>query len=170
LTPGWIGAASCKWLTEIKVLDREFEGNFMSPGYRMPNQLVKPGEAVKPEDTHPVTALNVKSAISSPLDGSNVRSHLQIQGVAWAGEADVTRVEISTDGGNSWMPAGLGKDQAHYAWRMFSLQWKASKPGEYVIMSRATDSLGRTQPALPIWNPSGYLSNAVDQVRIHVQA
>ena len=38
LVPGWVGAASCKWLTEIRVLDRPFEGNFMSPGYRMPNR------------------------------------------------------------------------------------------------------------------------------------
>ena len=170
LTPGWIGAASCKWLTEIKVLDKEFEGNFMSPGYRMPNQPVKPGEAVKLEDTHPATALNVKSAISNPADGSSVHSHVQIQGVAWAGEADVTKVEISVDGGSSWLPAQLGKDKARFAWRMFSLQWKAPNPGDYVIMSRATDSQGRTQPTAPVWNPSGYLNNAIDQVRIHVQA
>jgi DMSO/TMAO reductase YedYZ molybdopterin-dependent catalytic subunit len=170
LTPGWIGAASCKWLTEIKVLDKEFEGNFMSPAYRMPNQPVKPGEAAKPEDTHPATALNVKSAISNPADGSSVHSHVQIQGVAWAGEADVTKVEISVDGGSSWLPAQLGKDKARFAWRMFSLQWKAPNPGDYVIMSRATDSQGRTQPAAPVWNPSGYLNNAIDQVKIHVQA
>ena len=67
MVPGWIGAASCKWLTEIKVLDKEFIGNFMSPGYRVPNQPVKPGDAVKPEDTHPVTSLNVKSLIAAPL-------------------------------------------------------------------------------------------------------
>src|SRR6267378_2113240 len=100
LVPGWIGAASCKWLTEIKVLDKEFEGNFMSPGYRMPNQSIKPGEAVRPEDTHPATALPVKSLISSPGDGAILMSRaLNIQGVAWAGEADVVRVEVSTDGG-----------------------------------------------------------------------
>src|ERR1700724_1733443 len=68
LVPGWIGAASCKWLTEIKVLDAEFVGNFMSPAYRFPNQPVNPGDAVKPEDTHPLTALTVKSVISSPAD------------------------------------------------------------------------------------------------------
>ncbi len=34
LVPGWIGAASCKWLTEIRVLEAELEGNFMNPGYR----------------------------------------------------------------------------------------------------------------------------------------
>ena len=44
LVPGWIGSASCKWLTEIKVLEAEFVGNFMNPGYRLPNQPVKPGE------------------------------------------------------------------------------------------------------------------------------
>src|SRR6266705_5198470 len=57
LVPGWIGAASCKWLTEIKVLESEFVGNFMKPGYRFPNQEVKPGDSVKPEDTHAITGL-----------------------------------------------------------------------------------------------------------------
>jgi DMSO/TMAO reductase YedYZ molybdopterin-dependent catalytic subunit len=171
LTPGWIGAASCKWLTEIKVLDKEFDGNFMSPGYRMPNQPVKPGEAVKPEDTHPVTALNVKSLISSPQDGATVRSRtLPVQGVAWAGEADVVKVEISSDGGTTWAPAELGKDRARYAWRLFHHQVKFPGSGDFVLMSRATDSQGRVQPATPVWNPSGYLNNAIDQVKIHVEA
>src|SRR5713226_9022379 len=69
LVPGWIGAASCKWLTEIKVLDKEFEGNFMKPGYRMPNQPVAPGMDVNPNDTHPITSLGVKSVIVSPSEG-----------------------------------------------------------------------------------------------------
>jgi hypothetical protein len=118
-----------------------------------------------------VTALNVKSVISSPLEGSTTRSRIVgIQGFAWAGEADVVRVEVSTDAGNSWQTAQLGKDNSHYAWRLFSYQWKAPKSGEYVIMSRATDSQGRTQPPAPVWNPAGYLNNAIDQVKIHVQA
>src|SRR6202012_5925944 len=95
LVPGWIGAASCKWLTEIKVLESEFVGNFMSPGYRLPNQPVKPGEAVKPEDTHVVTALTVKSLIASPTDGGTVKSRsVHVQGVAWAGEADIAQIEL----------------------------------------------------------------------------
>ena len=171
MVPGWIGAASCKWLAEIKVLDKEFEGNFMSPGYRMPNLQVKPGEAVKPEDTHPVTALNVKSLISSPSDGLTLRSRaVIIQGVAWAGEADIERVDVSADGGDTWQAAELGKDKAPYAWRLFSFKWKAAKLGDYTILSRATDSQGRVQPTAPVWNPSGYLNNAIDQVKVHVQA
>jgi sulfite oxidase len=168
LVPGWIGAASCKWLTEIKVLDSEFVGNFMSPGYRFPNQPVKPGDAVKPEDTHPVTGLNVKSVISGPLDGGTVNAgRIMVHGAAWAGEADIVKVEISTDGGANWNPTILGHDQARYAWRMWRYDWKA-KSGDYTILSRATDSQGRTQPEVAAWNPSGYLYNAVDQVKIHV--
>jgi len=169
LVPGWIGAASCKWLTEIKVLEKEFEGNFMSPAYRFPNQPVNPGDAVKPEDTHPLTALTVKSVISGPTDGSSLKSrNVAVHGAAWAGEADIARVEISTDSGVTWNPAQLGKDQAHYAWRLWSYDWKPGKAGDYTIQSRATDSQGRTQPATPVWNPSGYLYNAIDQVKIHV--
>jgi DMSO/TMAO reductase YedYZ molybdopterin-dependent catalytic subunit len=171
LVPGWVGAASCKWLSEIKVLDKEFDGNFMNPGYRMPNQPIRPGEAVKPEDTHPVTALGVKSIIASPTDGASLKSRsIHIQGAAWAGKADIAGVEISTDDGATWQAAQLGKDQAHYAWRLWSHAWKAPKSGDYTIRSRATDSQGRTQPETAVWNPSGYLYNAIDQVKIHVAA
>jgi sulfite oxidase len=169
LVPGWIGAASCKWVAEIKVLDAEFVGNFMSPGYRLPNQPVKPGEAVKPEDTHPVTSLNVKSVISGPSNGSTVKSgSVTVHGAAWAGEAQIVKVEVSTDGGASWNSAKLGRDQSRYAWRLWSYDWKPGKPGDCTIQSRATDSQGRTQPATAVWNPSGYLYNAIDEVKIHV--
>jgi sulfite oxidase len=169
LVPGWIGAASCKWLTEIKVLDAEFVGNFMSPGYRLPNQPVKPGEAVKPEDTHPVTALTVKSVIVGPSDGAALKpGKIVVHGAAWAGEAEVVKVEISADGGATWSPARLGHEQSHYAWRLWSYEWKPGKDGDYTIQSRATDSQGRTQPEAAVWNPSGYLYNAADRVNIHV--
>lgn len=171
MVPGWVGAASCKWLAEVKVLDKEFEGNFMIPGYRLPNHPLQPGEAVKPEDTHPVTALTVKSLIAAPSDNATIKTRaLIIQGAAWAGEADIVKVEISTDAGTTWKAAELGREQARYTWRLWSYRWKAPKAGDYVIMSRATDSQGRTQPARAPWNPSGYLNNSIDEVKIRVEA
>src|SRR5579883_2703840 len=170
LTPGWVGSASCKWLTDIKVLDKEFEGNFMKPGYRFPNHPGKPGEAINPYDTYPLTALTVKSLIALPAESQSNNRTIHLQGTAWAGEADITRVELSTDGGSTWKPAKLGHDHAKYAWRLWSYKWKAPRSGDYTILSRATDSQGRTQPATPVWNPSGYLYNTYDQVKIHVQA
>lgn len=171
ISPGWVGAAHCKWLTEITVLAKPAEGNFMNPGYRFPNTPGKPGEPIKPEDTHPLTALTVKSAIAAPSEGAKLRrGALAIKGAAWAGEADITQVEISTDGGASWNVAQLGKDQAKYAWRLWSYNWKPARSGDYVILSRATDSQGRVQPDAAVWNPSGYLYNVCDQVKVYVQA
>lgn len=170
LVPGWIGAASCKWLTEIKVLDKEFDGNFMKPGYRMPNHPLKPGDPLNLDDSHVVTALNVKSIIANPVEDSTSRSRtIHIHGAAWAGEADIVKVEVSMDAGATWRAAELGRDRAKYAWRMWSHSWKAPQAGDYAILARATDSQGRTQPETAEWNPSGYLYNAYDQVKIHVQ-
>jgi DMSO/TMAO reductase YedYZ molybdopterin-dependent catalytic subunit len=171
LVPGWVGAASCKWLTEIKVLDKEFDGNFMKPGYRMPNHPVSPVGTVNPDDTHSVTALQVKSIIASPGDGVRVRKGpVQIHGAAWAGEADIRKVDVSTDSGVTWQPAVLGREQARYAWRLWSYSWNPARRGEYVILSRATDSEGRVQPETADWNPSGYLYNAIDRINVHVEA
>lgn len=171
LVPGWLGAASCKWLSNIEVIDKEFNGNFMKPGYRFPDHPVEPGGSISPDETHAITGLSVKSAIASPTDGATLhRGPIRIHGTAWAGEADIVKVEVSTDSGATWQPAQLGADHARYAWRLWSYAWKPPKPGDYVIMSRATDSQGRTQPATAAWNPSGYLYNVIDKVNVHVQA
>jgi len=53
---------------------------------------------------------------------------------------------------------------------LWNYSWRAPRSGEYTILSRAADSQGRTQPQTAAWNPSGYLYNVVDQVKIHVQA
>jgi DMSO/TMAO reductase YedYZ molybdopterin-dependent catalytic subunit len=171
LVPGWIGAASCKWLTEINILDKEFEGNFMKPGYRMPNQLISPGGEVNPDETHPITTLGVKSVIAQPVEGSFLKSRaLRIHGAAWAGEANVTRVDISIDSGRTWRPANLAAERARYCWRLWEYVWHAPGTGAYTIMSRATDDQGRIQPQTAAWNPSGYLYNAIDQVTINVHS
>lgn len=171
LTPGWVGAASCKWLTEITVLEKPSEHYFMSEDYRFPNRPGKPGDPIPLEDTQPLTELTVKSLIATPAEGATLPpgTHV-IRGFAWAGEADVTRVDISTDGGATWHAAQLGKDHARYAWRQWTCKWTPPRSGDYVILSRATDSKGRVQPDIPVWNPGGYLNNACDKVKVHVQA
>ncbi len=171
LVPGWLGAASVKWLAEVRVLDRPFEGPFMKPGYCLPKRPVSPEEDITPDEMAVITALPVKSIIAQPGDGARLKlGPIRIGGAAWAGEADIARVDISTDKGRTWGPARLGRNQAPYAWRLWEFRWHAQTSGAYVLMSRATDTRGRTQPAAPPWNPSGYLWNGFDRVEIHVDA
>ena len=46
----------------------------------------------------------------------------------------------------------------------------ATTPEARTILSRATDAKGQAQPVVPPWNPSGYLWNAPDTIRIEVKA
>ena len=170
IVPGWEGAYSIKWLTSLRLADRESDSFWVVTGYRYPTKRVAPGSTVDPKDMAPLTGLVVKSLITRPLDGAAVGpGKVDVAGFAWAGETDISRVDISTDHGASWQQARLVGEQAKYAWRRFEFTFEASRPESYLILSRATDSQGRAQPMAPPWNPSGYLWNAPDSVRIEVK-
>jgi sulfite oxidase len=168
---GWEGAYSVKWLTDIQLLEKEYDGFFVKTAYRFPNRPVAPGEAVAPQDMIPLTGLVVKSFINSPLEGATVApGKVRMSGFAWAGESNIAKVDVSMDNGSSWFPAKLGKERERYAWQSFEYEFEIARPGSYLLMSRATDDKGYVQPVAPWWNPSGYLWNVIDKVRINVKA
>jgi DMSO/TMAO reductase YedYZ molybdopterin-dependent catalytic subunit len=169
IIPGWEGAYSMKWLTRIQVADREHDGAFVQSGYRYPNRPVPPGTAVAPSNSTPLTGLVVKSLITSPETDASIQvGRVTIAGFAWAGEDEIKQVDVSTDHGRTWKTARLGRDRAPYAWRRFEYDWDVRAQGSYLLMSRATDNRGRVQPIIAEWNPSGYLWNGIDQVRVNV--
>jgi DMSO/TMAO reductase YedYZ molybdopterin-dependent catalytic subunit len=171
IVPGWEGAYAVKWLTDIQVIEKEFDGFFVKTAYRFPNRPVAPGEAVDPKDMAPLTRLVVKSLIKSPLDGATVPpGKVRLSGFAWAGESNILRVDVSMDNGNAWLPATLGAQRERYAWQSFEYEFNITKPGSYLLMSRATDDKGEVQPIAQRWNPLGYLWNVIDKVRIDVKA
>jgi DMSO/TMAO reductase YedYZ molybdopterin-dependent catalytic subunit len=171
VVPGWEGAYSVKWLNNIQVIDKEHEGFFVKTAYRYPNKPVAPGAAVPPENMVPLTGLVVKSFINAPAEGANFKpGPVRVAGFAWAGESFITRVDVSMDNGSTWTPAKLGKERERYAWQLFEYEFKITKPGSYLLMARATDDKGNVQPVAPQWNPSGYLWNVIDKVRVNVEA
>ena len=171
IVPGWEGAYSVKWLTDVHVAAREHEGAFVQGGYRYPKRPVTPGAVVAAADTAPLTGLIVKSLITTPAADAGVQpGRVRIAGFAWSGEDEIDRVDISTDHGRTWTAARLGRDRAPYAWRQFEFEWNAAEPGSRVLLSRASNARGHTQPIVAEWNPAGYLWNAIDQVRVNVRA
>lgn len=167
VVPGWVGDDWIKWLTDIDVRDKEAQGFFYATGYRFPVPPGKPGEAVPPANMHVMTKTVVKSLIGSISDGDRVKpGELELVGVAFSGEARITKVEITLDGA-AWEAAELDKHDSDYGFRVFRKKVKLT-PGKLLIGSRATDSTGATQPKDPVWNPSGYLHNAVDLARVEV--
>ncbi|MGE0812455.1 MAG: sulfite oxidase [Vicinamibacterales bacterium] len=171
IVPGWEGAYAIKWLTSIRVAAAEHDGFWVATGYRYPTRRVVPGAAVDARDMAPLTGMSVKSLITRPLDGAVVApGPVTVAGFAWAGETDVAQVEVSVDGGATWATARFAGPAVRYSWRRFEHTFEATRPEAYTILSRATDARGVVQPVVPQWNPSGYLWNAPDQIRIEVKA
>ncbi len=169
VAPGWAGDSWVKWLTTIEVRDQEFDGFFMKTAYRHPVRTVAPGAAVDPADMTPVTSLHPKAVIVSPVERQTVPpGSVKVRGAAWSGESPVRSVEVSTDSGRSWQTARLGDEQARYGWRFWDADWNPQRAGSYVLMARAIDQAGESQPLVEEWNPSGYLWNVVPQVRVEV--
>ncbi len=172
VAPGWASDSWVKWLTSIRVLDKEFDGFWMKGAYRRPPKPVLPGAAVPLDQMQPVTSLKIKSVIAAPLDGSQaaVGRPLAIRGVAWSGDTGpVTAVEVSVDGGRRWKPAALRSDQrTEFGWRQWEFRWTPPEVAYYTILARARDTAGNTQPLDQEWNPSGYGWNVVPRVGLDV--
>lgn len=163
LALGWTGANCVKWLQRITVLDRPCAGFFMDNVYRVfqKGQDPKAGEVV--------TGIKLKSIITQPLpDATLPAGTVVVLGAAYAGEADVERVEVSPDGGASWNPADFIGPHEPHAWRQWQYLWKAEDKGDYLIMARAADSRGRRQPMQAAWNSLGYGNNGVREHAVNV--
>jgi DMSO/TMAO reductase YedYZ molybdopterin-dependent catalytic subunit len=137
--PGWYGMDSVKWLRRIDVLTAPEGGQ----GYERQVRSLLAGVRT----TGPVTAMQVKSVFSRPVDGAILASRRFIlRGAAWAGENKIQQVEVSTDGGKKWTVARLDFEALPYAWVYWSYDWKIPSAGPYDLSVRATDERGRKQP------------------------
>jgi sulfite oxidase len=168
VVPGWVGDDWMRHLVDIEVRADEPKTFFYDPAYRFPVTPGAPGAPIPADQMKPMTRVNVKSLIGSLEDGQRLRAGThQLVGVAFSGEAGIDRVELSFDSGKSWTKATLDGPATPYGFRVFRHAWKAAA-GTYQIACRATDTSGASQPEVPVWNPGGYLHNAMERVRVEV--
>ena len=89
------------------------------------------------------------------------RPALELTGRSWSGAAPIDRVDVSVDGGSTWSRAPAPSGPHRKAWTQWRYTWKQPARGEHVLMARATDTLGRTQPLVAPYNDNGYFFDAV---------
>ncbi len=171
VVPGWYATYWVKNLSEINVLDREFDGFWMRKAYLIPNNscgCIEPGTT--PASTVPINRMNVRSFITSPVDGARVQTGTTttIKGIAFDGGAGIDAVMLSFDEGATWRRAQLGRDLGKYSFREWSYAWTRPAAGRYRIMVRAVNRIGESQPASALWSPAGYLRNVVEQIGVSV--
>ncbi|MFB8117927.1 sulfite oxidase [Streptomyces sp. NPDC056465] len=156
IVPSWVGIANIKWVGDIEVSAQPLVSPWNTSLYR----LFGPGHP--PEGSAPLTRQTLKSAFELAQGASFAvhRRHL-LTGRSWSGGAPVRSVEVSTDGGDRWRPARLRDEPRAGSWVRWTADWVPEVTGPGVLLARATDRSGRTQPATTAHNTQGYLFDAV---------
>src|ERR1700753_3613613 len=162
VVPGFEGIFNTKWLRRIQVTD-EYQLNMDDFGHLRKD----PTSAALGYRWGP------KSIITLPSGSQRLPDKVgyEITGLPWSGQGPVRKVEISTDGGNTWNVADLKGTPNRMAHTRFGYMWNWDG-GEHVIMSRTTDDTGAVQPTrqqvaeffkveyAPKWRPPG-LNNTI---------
>ena len=166
LVPGWYGMTSVKWLDRIDAIDEAFDGYQMN-AYRYAQSEADPGERAS---LIKVRALMVPPGIPDFLTRTRLLEPgpVVLAGRAWAGRAEVSRVEVSVDGGSTWSNTEMGGQISAFAWRSLTVMWNA-KPGRYTLCVRGTDAEGNVQPVEQPWNAKGMGNNMAQRIEVVVE-
>lgn len=167
VVPGWYGMAAVKWLRTLHVTESPYHGFFQTVDY----SFWQKSDGLSPQ-MRPVTTMLVKAQIARPAPHATVTagSTHEVTGAAWTGEGDVTRVEVSSDGGHTWADAELLDAPLAGVWRRWRFGWHVpEEPGTVILKARATDSAGRTQEAGHDAGRGGYMVNFPLPVTVYVK-
>jgi DMSO/TMAO reductase YedYZ molybdopterin-dependent catalytic subunit len=168
IVPGYYGTYWVKHLSEIEVIDQTYDGFWMKPAYRIPDNdcaCVEPGTA--PAATRPIGRFNVRSFITSVQDGAQLRAGqlASVRGIAFDGGQGIREVAYSVDGGQNWRAAKLSADVGRYSFREFTFGFIPDK-GQHDLRVRAWNRSGQSQPMEALWQPAGYMRNVVESVKV----
>lgn len=168
VVPGHIGARSVKWVDRVVLRADPSPNWFQAHAYRL---VPADGDYARDAESTgiPLGPVAVNAAVLSPAPGASVPAgDLAVAGYAHVGDGrGIVRVDVSGDGGASWVQADLAPEQGRWAWR----HWTASVrlgAGPAEIVARAWDASASTGPALAaeVWNPKGYVNSAWSRVPV----
>jgi sulfane dehydrogenase subunit SoxC len=139
IIPGWEGNSNVKWLHSLKITDQAYMARDETAKYT----------DLMPDGTARIFTMQMeaKSVITFPSGGQTLAGPglYELTGLAWSGRGRVERVEITTDGGRSWVKAQLQEPRLPIAFTRFRLAWRFDGR-EAVIASRVVDETGYVQP------------------------
>jgi len=139
LLPGFEGNTNVKWLRRLKLGDAPFESREETSKY---TELLPDGTALQF-----FFVMEAKSVITRPSGGQRLEGtgFHEIAGLAWSGRGRIRKVDVSTDGGESWHAAALQEPVMPKCLTRFRLPW--TWDGRLALLrSRAEDETGYVQP------------------------
>ena len=141
IVPGLYGMMNPKWITEIELVDKVYEGYWQRLGWannaedKTGSSILIPGQATIRQRFRKL------DETVAPSDGSKV----PIAGIAFAGDRGIAKIEVSTDGGTIWKTAVVKDPLSKYTWVLWTAGYVPPNKENYSIVVRATDKTGKVQ-------------------------
>ncbi|KXT09669.1 hypothetical protein AC579_9975 [Pseudocercospora musae] len=190
LIPGYVGGRCVKWLSKIWISDYENHSHYHIWDNRVLPSFIteKDGEFASTMFAHPDTACNeqnLNSVIVKPAQGEKIPltkarkgSTYRIEGYAYDGGGhEVQRVEVSLDGGDSWLYCirkfpdyPIRHGNKFWTW----LHWYVDVSVVHLLNAkegiavRAWNVFKNTQPERASWNTMGMMNNCWYKVKPEV--
>ncbi|WP_024507862.1 molybdopterin-dependent oxidoreductase [Bradyrhizobium sp. ARR65] len=171
IVPGWYSTYWVKMLSDIEVLDKPDDNYWMTTAYTIPDT---PHASIAPGQTGvkmvPINRMVPRSFITNIETGASIHVGVGsvVRGIAFGGDAGVSKVEFSADGGMSWREARLGKDYGKYSFRQWETDLTLTQAGSHTLMARCTNAQNVVQPSTANWNNSGFMRNVVEPTQVRV--
>jgi DMSO/TMAO reductase YedYZ molybdopterin-dependent catalytic subunit len=142
IVPGYYGMMNCKWLNSIELVSEKYQGYWQVRGWANEAKYQTGSEIVTPGTAQAANRCGIGVAPNVPIGLT------PIAGVAFAGDRGIEKVEVSTDGGKTWMPASVKDPLSDYTWVLWKADWNPQSSGNYSLTVRAMDKTGAVQTAV----------------------
>lgn len=138
VVPGIYGMKNVKWITKIELVDYDHMGYWQE------------------REWSDAAIINTMSRIDAPMRNSQVfiGQPLLVGGIAFSGDREISRVELSFDDRNTWVDAEIEEPLSPLSWVRWTYEWTPDNTETTYIWVRATDGQGVVQtdeinPPLP---------------------
>jgi len=141
IVPGLYGMMNPKWITEIELVDKVYEGYWQRLGWSNSAEdntgsfILIPGQAPARQRFRGL----------DETEDTSYGGKVPIAGIAFAGNRGISKIEVSTDGGTTWKTAQIKDPLSQYTWVLWTAGYVPPNKENYRIVVRATDKTGKIQ-------------------------
>jgi DMSO/TMAO reductase YedYZ molybdopterin-dependent catalytic subunit len=138
LVPGYYGEGSVKWVNRIELYERPVEDRYYGKqGWKSEHyKMVSRFDTARFDPRQPIRAGEFELKAGETVT---------LRGIAFSGDKGISKVEVSTDGEQSWDEANVDYAPSRIVWAFWSYEWRPESPGSRELVVRATDDDGNPQ-------------------------
>ena len=126
LIPGRLGMKQPRWITEIELSDKPAIGYWVERGWS------------KDAFVQTMSRIDAPSESAVNLKATDIK---EVSGIAFAGERTITKVEVTVNGGSTWLEAELLPRRSKHAWQLWRVAWQPQAGSHQLTVRAYADSV-----------------------------